>query len=180
MTNSNGLNSPEPVTTSTTTSGPIPTSFVFPIPSTSLPSTTTSDTSTSTSTNYGYAIPTGTWTITGGLTLTTGTCINNPNITNYKEVWYCPDNKIQTIVIHDYSTDHEFSYYLDMDTPTRVRGVSGTPPTGEINDSDKSHFWTFSLQYKQQAPFTTGDNCEVDVNMVFLLGRTKALAGFLE
>ncbi|KAF8459316.1 hypothetical protein BGX38DRAFT_1264258 [Terfezia claveryi] len=156
-----------------TTSGPTPTTIT---------STTTSDTiTTSTSTtNYAYPIPTGTWTITGGLTVTTGTCINNPNITNYKEVWYCPENQNETIVIHDYSTNNKLSYFLDMDTPTRVRGVSGTPPTGENSDNNKSPFWKFNVRYKQQAPFTTGDSCEVDVDLVFLLGRTQAIAGFVE
>ncbi|RPB29647.1 hypothetical protein L211DRAFT_832356 [Terfezia boudieri ATCC MYA-4762] len=161
---------------------PTPTNFVSSITSTATNTITTStSTSTSTSTiNYAYSIPTGTWTITGGLGFATGTCINNPKTTNYKEVWYCPDKKNHTIVIHDYSTKHEFSYYLDMDIPTRVRGVSGTPPAGGINDKDKLKFWSFSLQYKQQASFTTVDNCEVDVGLMFLLGRTQAIAGFVE
>jgi len=67
-----------------------------------------------------------------------------------------------------------------MDTPTRVRGVAGIPPTGENNENNKSPFWTFSVQFKQQAPLTTGGNCEVEVDLVFLLGRTKTAAGFVE
>lgn len=161
---------------------PTPPSIVFPplVSTTDAISTPPTTTIPTPSANYAYPIPTGTWTITGGLALTTGTCISDPTRNNYKEVWYCAENQTEIIVIKDYSTDTKYSYYLDMDSPTRVRGVQGTPPTGSNTDDNKSPFWTFSVPYTRQASFTTGDNCEVNVDLVFLLGKTQSVAAFYE
>ncbi|KAF8422733.1 hypothetical protein EV426DRAFT_670262 [Tirmania nivea] len=132
---------------------------------------------TSSSTSHAYRIPSGTWTVPGELSVTSGTCIDNPTRLNYKEVWYCPENLTVTFDIKDYSTDTELSYFLDMDTPTRVRGIVGIPPTSNKTESGKSQFWEFIVNYKQQASFTTGDNCEVEVSLTFFLGKIKAVVG---
>jgi len=66
-----------------------------------------------------------------------------------------------------------------MDSPARVRGVRGDPPTGTEVKDGKSPFWTFTVNYEQHNGSFTSD-CDVNVELIFLLGKSKSGGAFLE
>ncbi|KAI5807582.1 hypothetical protein DFH27DRAFT_326495 [Peziza echinospora] len=164
--------SEKPVTTSKTTT----TTDIFSSPSSVITTVRPSPTLPA----WVYPLPTGTWTISAPLskTLIDGSCNTNQTVpsANSTAVYMCVPQESFTFEIRDVTKPNtgELSFQMSAQQPVVVSGLSGSPPTGFDTTGGATPFWGFKIVYKQ----TVQRNCVVDIDLNFILGRTKSIFGW--